>query len=109
MGSISTIPVPDGYATPEVKAFTPDRLGVRKVIIDIARDSGKTSASLTPCPANADQWGPTDAPEVSCPDLIAELMGAPDSAEKMEALQAIQRISADLVTVAAFVLKLRDK
>lgn len=108
MGSISTIPVPPGFDTPAVPEFKPDRLGVRRVIIDIDRTTGRTSASLTPCPATADAWGPTDAPEVSCPDLIAELMTAPDSAEKLAALTAVQRISADLVTVAGFVLSLRE-
>jgi len=107
MGSISTIPVPAGYETPAVPAFVPDRFGVRKVVIDNDRTSGVISASLTPCPATATAWGPTDAPEVSCPDLLSELMAAPDSAGKLAALTAVQRISADLVTVAGFVLSLR--
>lgn len=108
MGSISTIPVPDGYDVPAVPAFVPDRLGVRKVVIDNDRATGRISASLTPCPATATAWGPTDAPEMSCPDLLAELMAAPDSADKLAALTAVQRISADLVTVAGFVLSLRE-
>jgi hypothetical protein len=108
MGSVSTIPVPAGLDTPAVPAFVPDRLGVRRVQIETDRATGRVRASLTPCPATATAWGPTDAPEVSCPDLIGELLALPASPAKGAALTAVQRITADLVTVAAAVIAGRE-
>jgi len=102
------LPNPDAYTVAPSAGFTPDRLGVRRVQIDVDRATGAYRTSLTPCPATADRWGPVDAPEVVSPDLAAELMAAPDSAAKLAALTAMQRIQADLVTVAGFVLSLRE-
>lgn len=102
-----TIDNPAHYTVAPTAGFIPDRIGVRKVIIDVDRNTGVTRTVLTPCPATADHWGPTDAPEVSSPDLASELLSAPDSAAKLAALQAMQRIQSDLVTVAGFVLSLR--
>lgn len=104
MGSISTIPVPPGYDVPPTPGFTPDRLGVRRVTIEVDRDTGVYRTALTPCPATATAWGPTDAPEVSSPDLLAELTALPDGPEKQAAIEAVTRIAADLVTVAAAIL-----
>ncbi len=104
----TVIPVPPGNDVPAVPAFTPDRLGIRRVSIDVDRDTNAYRSSFTPCPATATQWGPTDLAEVSSPDLVAELLAAPDSADKLAALEAVQRIQADLITVAGFVLTLRE-
>ena len=92
------------FIVPPRPEFVPDRLGVRVVTIIIDRDTGRTSASLIPCPATQAQWGPQDAPEVSSPDLITELLSLPDSPEKLAALQAVQRISDDLRTVASVLI-----
>lgn len=102
------LPNPEAYTVAPSAGFVPDRLGVRRVSIDVDRTTGAYRTSLTPCPATADTWGPQDAPEVVSPDLAAELMAAPDSAEKLAALTALQRIASDLVTVAGFVLSLRQ-
>lgn len=102
------LPNPDAYTVPPSEGFIPDRLGVRRVLIDVDRTTGAYVTSLTPCPATRDRWGPVDAPEVSTPDLAAELMAAPDSADKMAALMAMQRVAGDLVTVAGFMLSLRN-
>lgn len=106
------LPNPDQYTVAPTAGFVPDRLGVRRVSIDVDRATGAYRTSLTPCPATASTWGPTDSPEVACPDLLAELMAAEveteeEGAEKLAALQALGRIADDLVTVAKFVLWLR--
>lgn len=103
------IPIPDpgNYTVPPSDGFTPDRLGVRRVVIDVDRATDVYRAALTPCPATAAAWGPVDAPEVYSPHLVAELLAAPDTPERAAALAALGRIQADLVTVAAFLLPLR--
>lgn len=110
MGSVSTIPITDpmGYIVPPTAGFVPDRMGVRRISIDIDRTTGAYRCSLTPCPATKEAWGPTDAPEVVTPDLVAELLALPDSSSKLAALAAVQRVAADLVTVAAAVLAGRE-
>lgn len=99
---------PGDYTVPPSDGFVPDRLGVRRAIIDVDRQTNAYRTSLTPCPANAEVWGPADAAELTTPDLVAEIMAAPDSAEKVAALQAVQRIGVDLLTVAGFLLALRN-
>lgn len=99
---------PQDFTVPASAGFTPDRLGVRRVQIEVDRVTNQWRASFTPCPATALVWGPVDAAEVSSPDLIAELLALPDSAEKVAALEAVQRIAADLVVVAAAVLAGRE-
>lgn len=102
------IPNPESYTVPPSTGFVPDRLGVRRVCIDVNRTTNQYTASFTPCPANATAWGPTDAAEVSSPDLVAELMATPDSPEKLEALTAVQSMADSLVVIARFLLVLRD-
>lgn len=107
---IVTIPIanPEAYTVPAKPAFTPDRLGVRRVLIDVDRTTSVYRVSLTPCPATAEEWGPQDAPNVSTGNLLAELLAAPDTAEKLGALQALQRIEADLRTIAGYLIALRS-
>ncbi|MBN9521818.1 hypothetical protein J0H58_25430 [bacterium] len=102
------IPIDDpvAYTVPPSDGFVPDRLGVRRVVIDVDRATNAYRASFTPCPANAAAWGPQDAPDVSSFDLVAELLAAPDSADKVAALQAVQRVADDLLTVGGFLLSL---
>ena len=104
-----TIPLTDpaAYTVPPTQAWVPDRLGIRRVVIDVDRATGAYQTRLIPCPATAAAWGPADAPELVTADLVAELMAAPESAEKWAALQAVQRVAEDLLTVAGFLLSLR--
>lgn len=106
-----SIPInnPEQYTVAPSSGFTPDRLGVRSVVIDIGRDDNKYRTRFTPCPATETSWGAIDAPEVSTADLLAELMAAVDSPEKQAALLAVQNISDGLVTVASFLLSLRSE
>ncbi len=108
-GSISDIPVPPGFDIPARAAFTPTKFGVRRIVIDVDRVTGVYRVSATPCPATADAWGPTDAPEVSSPDLLAAILALPDKRpEKLPALLALQRLPADLVAVFKAVLAGRE-
>lgn len=108
-----TIPIgdPGPFTIPPSTGFVPDRLGVRRFAVDIDRVTEVISASFTPCPATAEVWGPVDAAEVMSGNLVADLMAAPDSAEKLATLQALQRVQAvmeaDLPIVAGFLLSLR--
>lgn len=99
---------PGDYARPAADAFTPDRLGVRQVNIDVDRLSGIYKVWMTPCPATATVWGPVDAPRLVSPDLVAEILAAPASAERTAALAAVQQIADALVTVGAFLLARRS-
>ncbi len=98
----------EALATPAVPAFVPDRLWVRRVSIEVTRPDMRYAVSMTPCPGTATALGPADAAEVVSPDLIAELMAAPDTPERTAALVAVQQVAAGLVTVAGFLLALRE-
>src|SRR5690349_14093378 len=108
-GSVSTIPAPPGYDVPPSPGFTPDRLGVRRVVIDVDRVTGVYRTSATPCPATAAAWGPADAPEVVCQDLLAELLALSDkNPKKLPALLAVQQLPAAFVTIFAAILSGRE-
>lgn len=111
-GSTSTIPAPPGFDVPPSAGFAPDRLGVRRVAIDIDRDTSVIRASGTPCPATATAWGPTDAPEVSTANLVAELLALPETGEigakRAAALAALPGITSGLVAVFAALLAGRE-
>ena len=102
-----TISDPASYTVPPSPGFTPDRLGVRHIVIDVDRATDAYRVTLTPCPANATAWGPRDAPQVGSPDLAAEMLAQPDTPDRAAALAAVARIKDDLVTVAAFLIPLR--
>lgn len=112
MGSTSTIPAPPGFDVPPSAGFTPDRLGVRRVSIDIDRNTSVIRASGTPCPATATAWGPVDAAEVTTSDLVAELIALPATGEvgakRAAALQALPGITSGLVAVFAALIAGRD-
>lgn len=103
------IPIPDPtpYTVPPSSGFTPDRLGVRRVVLDADRASNAYRVNITPCPATAEAWGPVDAPDLSSGDLVAELLAAPDTPERTAVLGALQRMQSDVVTVAGYLLALR--
>jgi hypothetical protein len=112
MGSQSTIPAPPGFEVPPSAGFVPDRLGVRRVSIDIDRDTSVIRASGTPCPATATAWGPVDAAEVTTADLVAELAALPTTGEigekRAAALAALPGITSGLVSVFAALLAGRE-
>jgi len=84
---------PETYTVPPSEGFTPDRLGVRRVVIDVDRVTGAFRANLTPCPATAEAWGPLDCPDFSTADVVRDIAALPADAQPaaFEALQSISR------------------
>lgn len=98
---------PAPYTVPPAPGFAPDRLGVRSLTIDVDRATNAYRTNLVLCPATADAWGPADLPAMSSADLVAELLAAPDGADKVAALEAVGRMAGDVLTIGAFLRALR--
>ena len=102
------IPLPNGYTPPPPPppVPTPDRLWIRSLTITLP-DANTYSVRATPCLGTATQLLNESLPEISSPNLGAELTAAPDSQAKADALAALQRLAADIPTVFAFLHSLR--
>jgi hypothetical protein len=100
-----SIPVTDAereaYTVPPAAGFVPTRLGLRRVVIDVSPETSAIRANLTLRPATETAWGPRDLPDMSSGDLVAELMGWPDSPEKVAALTALASVRGGLFTLAS--------
>lgn len=93
---------------PAAPEFVPDRVWVRSLTLAVETPT-KIAVRATSVPGTATQLGDTrlNLPEVSSPDLLAELLAAPASQAKADSLAAFQRVMADIPVVFAFLRALR--